>query len=251
MSNENRVGARSLADIVADPQASAEDILSIRRTNPIAALNHPNCPPEVWWDLAADHPLAAPSSVLYELLTLEEPGRWEKEERGYAEQYAIQWAFDIPVELRRLFAADCAEHVLPLFLRRYPKDKTMQHAIVVARRRAHGLATEKEITVADVRAATALRIARQNNEQRFKTSPHVAAQNETCAAWIAACAIHSALTTEEPLGENSNVPRYGQNAAYFSVYPKNPPPQDYKEAKTTEAVWQWHRLVEYINGNVT
>jgi hypothetical protein len=48
----------------------------------------------------------------------------------------------------RLFAADCAEHVLPLFEAKYPKDKRPREAIEVARRFANGEATREELAAA-------------------------------------------------------------------------------------------------------
>jgi len=51
-------------------------------------------------------------------------------------------------KLVRLFACDCAEHVLPLFEKRYPKDKRPQQAIEAAREYAND-----EITLEELRAA--------------------------------------------------------------------------------------------------
>jgi hypothetical protein len=45
---------------------------------------------------------------------------------------------------RRLFAADCAERVLPLWEAKYPDDKRPRQTIEVARRYAEGRATEEE-----------------------------------------------------------------------------------------------------------
>lgn len=46
---------------------------------------------------------------------------------------------------QRLFAADCAEHVLPIFEKRYPADTRPREAIAVARRFANGEATREEL----------------------------------------------------------------------------------------------------------
>ena len=55
----------------------------------------------------------------------------------------------------RLFAADCAEHVLPLFEQRYPDDKRPREAIEVARRFARGEATREELAAARAAARAA------------------------------------------------------------------------------------------------
>ena len=48
----------------------------------------------------------------------------------------------------RLFACDCAEHVLPIYEQDYPDDNCPRHAIEVARRYANGEATVQELTAA-------------------------------------------------------------------------------------------------------
>jgi len=52
----------------------------------------------------------------------------------------------------RLFAADCAEDVLPLFEKRYPHDTRPREAIAVARRYANGEATDEDRAAAGVAA---------------------------------------------------------------------------------------------------
>ena len=62
--------------------------------------------------------------------------------------------------LARLFACDCAEHVLPIFEQKNPGDKRPRKAIEVSRRYANGEATREELdatwaaTWAATRAAT-------------------------------------------------------------------------------------------------
>ena len=48
----------------------------------------------------------------------------------------------------RLFACDCAEHVLPLFETKYPDDKQPRRTIEMARKYAYGKATKKELAAA-------------------------------------------------------------------------------------------------------
>lgn len=52
----------------------------------------------------------------------------------------------------RLFVADCAEHVLPLFEARNPKDARPRQAIEVARRFANGEATREKLAAAGAAA---------------------------------------------------------------------------------------------------
>ena len=59
----------------------------------------------------------------------------------------------------RLFACDCAEHVLPIFEKQYPDDKRPRHAIETARKFALGTATQDELAARDA-ARDAARAAR-------------------------------------------------------------------------------------------
>lgn len=57
--------------------------------------------------------------------------------------------------LARLFACDCAEHVLPYFEASYPEDQRPRACIQVARRFALGQATDEELAAAYAAAAAA------------------------------------------------------------------------------------------------
>ena len=48
----------------------------------------------------------------------------------------------------RLFACDCAEHVLPIWAKQYPSDDRPAQAIVIARKYVDGQATLKELAAA-------------------------------------------------------------------------------------------------------
>ena len=60
----------------------------------------------------------------------------------------------------RLFASDCAERVLPIYEAQYPEDMRPGQAIEVARRYAHGEATEQELNAARDAMGAAARAAR-------------------------------------------------------------------------------------------
>ena len=51
-------------------------------------------------------------------------------------------------KIARLFACDCTERTLPIFEKKYPKDKRPRQAIEVARKFANGEATQKELAAA-------------------------------------------------------------------------------------------------------
>ena len=58
-------------------------------------------------------------------------------------------------KLLRLFACDCAEHVLPIFEKKYPKDARPRECIAVARRYANGEASNEERAAAGAAARAA------------------------------------------------------------------------------------------------
>ena len=55
----------------------------------------------------------------------------------------------------RLFACDCAEHVLPIWAKQYPSDDRPAQAIVIARKYVDGQATLKELAAARAAARAA------------------------------------------------------------------------------------------------
>jgi hypothetical protein len=57
--------------------------------------------------------------------------------------------------IARLFACDCAETVLPIFEKQYPKDDRPRKAIGVARLYVNGMATIEETSAADSAARSA------------------------------------------------------------------------------------------------
>jgi len=84
----------------------------------------------------------------------------------------------------RLFAADCAEDVLPIFWRVRPDDDRPKHAIEVARRYANGAATEQERAAArDAAGAAAWAAARDAAGDAAGAAAWDAAR---AAAWAAA-----------------------------------------------------------------
>ena len=92
-------------------------------------LANPHCDTETWWLIAAEYPLDAMQSVLFPLLTLEAPERWQTMESAKMAQWVdtcIQW---LSPSQEHAYAADCAEHVLPLWMEKEPKDKSPHEAI--------------------------------------------------------------------------------------------------------------------------
>ena len=197
---------RSLDAIRRDPLATLADIAQLTEQE---ALAHPNCPSEVWWALAAKYPDEAEQSALFALLTLEEPRRWEGlTDDGQFEAWINRDLNRLTPAQQELFAADCAERVLPVYKEWYPKDKRPREAIRVRRLFATGDATQKEWNAALGAARDAAADAGSSSDEEG------AAENAARASF-------------------SSV----RDAALFASY----------AAGHAERWWQWGRLQTYLD----
>jgi len=129
---------------------------------------------------------------------------------------------------QRLFAADCAEHVLHIFEEAYPADPRPREAIAVARAFAEGEATEEELNTAESAAWSAAWSAAES-------AAWSAARNAArSAAWSAA---ESAAWSAARNAARSAAWNAARNAAWSA-------------ARSAERRWQTERLAHYI-GEVT
>jgi hypothetical protein len=85
-----------------------------------------------------------------------------------------------------LFAADCAEDVLPIFQKVLPNDNRPADAIAVARRYAEGRATESERYAARAAARAAAEDAGLFAWYAAEAAARAAAEDAALAAWYAA-----------------------------------------------------------------
>src|SRR5208282_2154925 len=83
----------------------------------------------------------------------------------------------------RLFACDCAEHVLPIYEREHPDDKRPHQAIDVSRRFVDGKATQEELAAAQGAARDAAQGAARDAARGAAWAAAAAARG---AAWAAA-----------------------------------------------------------------
>ncbi len=214
--NLARVGAdRSRAVILSDPQASEEEVESL---DFLEQLAHPNCPPGRWWCLARYHPSEAMDSVLYPVLTLEEPARWREDvEKANVKQWITDALPTLSAKDLRLWAADCAAHVLPIFETPRIDDWRPRRATEAARLFANGKLSVQEVLDASDEAAGCVDAP---NDQR-----HV--------SYAAANAAY--ITLNHPT-------EFAQAASDAAAYAMT----DASE----ERHWQWKRLQAYQQGKV-
>jgi hypothetical protein len=129
------------------------------------------------------------------------------------------WAIDNMIDggdkIIRLFACDCAEHVLHFFEGKYPNDKRVRDCIYTARRFAAGTATIEELNAARAAAWEAARDA---------------ARDARAAAWAAAWAA-AGDAAGDAAGAAAGAADWAAGAA--------------------EEKWQIERLTEYLNESVS
>jgi len=141
----------------------------------------------------------------------------------------------------RLFAADCAEHVLPLFEKAYPNDSRPRDALAVVRRYANGEATKQELATAGAAAGDAAgdaaRAAAWDAADAARAAARGAARYATGAsardaAWAAAWAA---------AGDTAGVAARG--AARYAAWAAA-----WAATGDGEVKWQSERLAYYLGG---
>ena len=121
-----------------------------------------------------------------------------------------------------LWAADCAEHVLPYFEEKYPKDDRPRKALEAGRAWVRG-----EIAMSEARAAA--------------FAAHSAARDaEHAAARAAARAAGHAVATAHVAGHARHAATYAVTAATYAAS------EDADAATATERDWQHQRLPEHL-----
>ncbi|MEJ7819948.1 MAG: putative immunity protein [Rubrobacteraceae bacterium] len=122
-----------------------------------------------------------------------------------------------------LWATDCAEHVLPYFEEKYPKDDRPRKAIQAGRAWARG-----EIKMSEVRAAA--------------IAAHAAARDaDQAAARAAARATGHAAATAHMAAHAPHAAAYAVKAATYAAVPT-----DSAAAITKERDWQYRRLPKHL-----
>lgn len=135
----------------------------------------------------------------------------------------------------RLFAADCAERVLPLFLVKRPNDDRPAKAIEAARRLARG-----EISVDDAAATRAAYAAYAADTADATHAAYAAADAYAPYAAYAA----DAASAHAASAADAAYAAYIADAAYAAHAAADA--HAYANARTTERQWQGARLLTYL-----
>ena len=122
-----------------------------------------------------------------------------------------------------LWATDCAEHILPYFEEKYPKDNRPRNAVEAGRAWARGEIAMSEARAAAIAAHAAARAADQAAARAARAAGHAAA-----TAHVAAHAAHAA------------------NYAVTAATDAAEVPTDSATATTKERDWQYRRLPKHL-----
>lgn len=146
------------------------------------------------------------------------------------------------VKTARLFAADCAEHVLPIFEKKYPEDDRPRKAIQAARDYENGLIDKNELAAAGCAAAYAANAAGYvANAAGYAAAYAANAAAYAAAAGAAAYAADSAYAVAYGAG-------YVANAAGDAAGDAagNAAAAAGAAARAAERKWQTEKLFEYL-----
>jgi len=220
------LGSYDTEEIMANPLATEEVILLLPQ---LKQIKHPNCPAPLWWQLAAEFPGAARLSILYPLMTLEAPERWEQLEKDHAAKWIDKYTPKLTEQNQRRFAADCAERVLPVFEKKDKKDKGPRRAIELARAYANGTVRKAE-----------LHAAHESAKKACATTKNAKAACAADAAASVALVHGSSAGWYDETGEITYYAPYTAKVAAEAAAPNS----------TMERVWQWHRLLQYLTGKI-
>jgi len=203
-------------------------------------INDPNCDIEVWWGIARANPIEAQASILYPILTLEDPARWITMEEEQARYWMRDALRRLSAPLLRLFAADCAAHVLSIWEKQGYDDPRPRQAIAVSRAHARNQAADYDLQVAHTAVSRAVH-----------DSPYVSFRdNAFLAAYHAGEAAEAAArVTAVMLYVASDAARAAQKAVYEESKKHTQDSKKFGEAETAELTWQWRRIVEYLRGD--
>ncbi len=251
-----RIGqARSRAQIMADPLASVDEVASLAKDNPLDALNHPNCPADLWWQLAARYPVEALQSPAGTLFLLEDPTKWQTMEEIHIGNWIARYVATLREGAQRLFATDCAERALPVFAKKFANDHRLEHAIQVARAYALEEAGKKNLAEALAAAKESETIAIQKYASRKLEGNFFFRSGRTTTTYDHAYhpAVMAASAVSQTVYPEVSARASASDAAIAIAEDAEDKVTDVtsyavvrNQTYKQERAWQWRRLLEYL-----
>jgi hypothetical protein len=188
---------------------ASSEVRKLAESDPGTAVRHPDCPPELWRELAKDHPEEARSNPALPLFALENPTlySWDAIEREWAWVWIDATYPNLSAREQHLWSSDCAEHVLHVYEKERPGDMRPRHAIRMRRAWATGNVSGEEWNSAWLAARDAW--------YGVQEEPRYAVMG---------------ITTLSSDGQKSAALATGKT---------------YSAEWKTEKLWQWRRLLQY------
>jgi hypothetical protein len=223
---KHRVGARSPQEIVDDPQATPGELTWAAVARPWDVVQHPNCDTEMYWKLAVNYPIFAMRSPLYELLTLESPERWIELEKDDVEKWIRVHRDELSDTNKRLFAADLATRVLPIWEEAHPLVDIPRKAIQAVRDYVQGRCTKDDLQEAHDNAA-------------FLRTKDRYAWNDNLL-----CVRHAAHAAE--VASRFDFVRFPLSLAGLLNVTADAMSLQYSTPHIQEKIWQWRLMAQYL-----
>lgn len=148
----------------------------------------------------------------------------------------------------RLFACDCAEHVLTLYHQAYPHDRRLQTTLATARAYARGQASADALLAAKRVAEDAAWEAAVDDALTNEAAPSVAATVEACCAVDVIQAItgtlNGALEAVVIAAVGGDAANTMWNNQAQLLHPEIV--ARYRQAEVDERIWQYQRAGRYL-----
>jgi hypothetical protein len=119
-------------------------LVKMAKKNPRAYAD-PDMPLRVLIEAAKTHPWYVSQNPALSAKWTEDPALYEQIEMALIAAWRGDVVEALSAKSQRLYAADCAEHVLHFYEEKYPNDPRLREAIRVARRFAEGHASKAEL----------------------------------------------------------------------------------------------------------
>ncbi len=252
--------AQKQAAIREDPVATPVQIYALARNAPLQAIRHPNCPPDLWWELAVTYPFGAIDSPLWQINTLAEPERWLLLAQQHGRSWVSQFARLLNARQLRLLGCDYARRTFPILARYYPGVPLQRAALSVAERSAYNDAPEIDLHEAHARSFYAY--DQPGTPQLDSVCYAMRATTKATSTEVfdgqalAAVSYCAAIALGAEIAERYVAPQYvlglvGEvvNSHYAPhILMQSEGHQAVAYRVQLEFAWQWHRMVAYFQG---
>lgn len=216
---------RPIAEIVSDPSATEAEIRRMALSFPAYAVDHPNCPSDLWWEHAARHPLTAMRSPLFGILTLEDPSRWLKlQSRHFDWWFESEWEGLSSADMEQL-EVDLVQHALDAYHRPYQWSSANDMLFLRMRYKMERKHPGRDL---DYKMEQAYSEAYRHWQRILSTNYKDAAGN---------------VLTRMLIFGNLDRSEFSRNLRYVL--------EDRGESPQAARQWIWDRLVAYVDGQVT